>query len=76
MIPRPTLVATAHALRSAGLDSMVLSAGLRLVGDGPEMRLQVGHRLNGTDQLVDRPAQERCQLQDLVGFGRTISLRR
>ena len=51
-----------------------LIARLHLVGDGPQVRLEVGDRLARPDQFVDLAAEERSQLDDLVGLGRTLPL--
>ena len=51
-------------------------AGLGLVDHGPEVRLQVRHRLDGTHKLVDRTAQERRQPEDFNGLGRANSFLR
>ena len=49
-----------------------LIAGFHLVGDGPQVRLEVGDRLTGSDEFVDRASEERRQLDDLVGLGGTL----
>ena len=51
-----------------------LIARFHLVGDGPQVRLEVGDRLAGADQLVDLASEEGRQLDDLVGLGGTLSL--